>query len=364
MFADNVIYNPQTVSVKVDLEPGINNFNSLSTLSGIRHLSGLPSWVMETAASLPNHTRQVNDILFEGLWRGIWPRRGWPSFPDYVDALAAEDPLVLRNRTLSWGLPEADTEEVPAERLALLTDVEAFLDYLRGYFANKGHEEHLLDMDLYREVHALLNDPPGMQRLIVDHMRMMWETVLEPEWRRVLPELSQTVAAHAERDYQGLTPLEVVRQITGRDMSGAGWTEWGTTLVFIPSAHQGPYLSRYDSPDGRTNWVIFGARPPQDVTAGTRVPTRSELTMRLAPLSDDTSLQVLELLKRHGELGAQDIIKMLGLSQPKASRHLRQLSATGYVTERRYEGASKLYRLNLDQFEDTIQGLRRFIEQP
>jgi DNA-binding transcriptional ArsR family regulator len=363
MFTDNIIYNPQTVSVQVALEPAINNFNSLSTLSSIRHLSGLPTWVMETASDLPNRTRQVNDLLFEGLWKAIWPQRSWPSFTDYIDALEAEDPIVLRNRSLAWDLPGADPEQSLAERLALLDDAEAFLDYLRNYFAAKKYDEHALDMDLYREVHALLNDPVGMQRLVVDHMRLMWKTVLEPEWRRVLPELTQTVAAHSERDYKGLTPLEVIRQVTGRDMSGAGWTDWGTTLIFVPSAHQGPYLSRYDSPDGRTNWIIFGARPPQDFTTGARVPTRTELTMRFAPLSDDTSLQIVELLKRHGELGAQEIIKLLGLSQPKASRHLRQLSATGYVAERRYDGAAKLYRLNVDQFEDTIQGLRRFLEQ-
>lgn len=364
MFTDSVIFNPQTASVQVALEPAINNFNSLSTLSSIRYLSGLPSWVMETATSLPNRARQVNDILFEALWKGIWPGRSWPSFPDYIDALAAEDPEALRNRALLWGLPEMEPERVPSERLALLQDVEAFFHYLRAYHANKKHEEHQLDLDLYREVHALLNDPPGMQRLVVEHLRLMWDTVLEPEWQRNLPELTQIVAAHGERDYLGLTPLEVIRQITGRDMSGAGWTDWGTNLVFIPSPHQGPYLSRFDSADGRTNWIIFGARPPLDFTSGARVPTRAELTMRFAPLSDDTSLQILELLKRNDELGAQEIIKLLGLSQPKASRHLRQLSATGYVTERRYEGASKLYRLNLDQFEDTMQGLRRFLEQP
>ncbi|MDQ3929978.1 MAG: metalloregulator ArsR/SmtB family transcription factor [Chloroflexota bacterium] len=363
MFTDNVIYNPQTVSVQVALEPAINNFNSLSTLSSIRHLSGLPSWVAETASDLPYRTRHVNDILFEGLWKGIWPRKSWPSFTDYIDALAAEDPIGIRNRAFSWDLHGVDPEQLPAERLALLNDVEAFLEYLRNYFASKKYDEHIVDFDLYREVHALLNDPVGLQRLVVDHLRLMWETVLEPEWRRVLPELTQTVAAHSERDYQGLTPLEVIKQVTGRDMSGAGWTDWGSTLVFVPSAHQGPYLSRYDSEDGRTNWVIFGARPPQDFGIGSRVPTRAELTMRFAPLSDDTSLQILELLKRHGELGAQEIIKLMGLSQPKASRHLRQLSATGYVTERRYDGAAKLYRLNLDQVEDTLQGLRRFLEQ-
>ena len=362
MFTDNVIYNPQTVSVQVSLEPAINNFNSLGTLSSIKHLSGLPSWVIETATSLPNHAREVNDLLFEGLWLGIWPRRSWPSFPDYIEALAAEDPIVLRNRALMWGLPDTKAERVPAERLALLADVNAFLDYLRQYFASKKYEDHALDVELYSQVHALLNDPPGMQQLVVSHMRAMWDTVLEPEWQRVLPELTQVVAANAERDYQGLSPLEAIRQITGRDMSGAGWTDWGANLVFIPSAHQGPYLSRYDSPDGKTNWIVFGARPPQDFISGSRVPTRAELAMRFAPLSDDTSLQIIELLKRNDELGAQEIIKMLGLSQPKASRHLRQLSATGYVTERRYEGASKLYRLNLDQFEDTMQGLRRFLE--
>ena len=364
MFTNDVIFTPQTVSVRVALEPAINNFNSVSTLSSIRHLSGLPSWVVETAASLPNRVRQVNDILFDGLWKGIYPRRSWPSFPDYIAALAAEDPLALRDRAIVWGHGEEDEEALRAERMGLLADVEAFLDYLREYHKAKKYEDHTLDYDLYREVHALLNDPQGMQKLIVDHLTLMWETVLEPEWSDILPDLTAIVQEYSERDYRGLTALEAIKQITGRDMSSAGWTDWAPNLVFVPSAHQGPYLSRFDSEDGQTGWVIFGARPPQDFISGSRVPTRAELAMRFTPLSDDTSLHILEMLRRKEESGAQEIIKMLGLSQPKASRHLRSLVASGYITERRYDGAAKLYRLNMDQFEDTIQGLRRFLEQP
>ena len=43
----------------------------------------------------------------------------------------------------------------------------------------------------------------------------------------------------------------------------------------------------------------------------------------------------------------------LDLSQSAASRHLKQLSATGYLLERRFSGA-KCYKLNPQRIRDTF----------
>jgi DNA-binding MarR family transcriptional regulator len=51
----------------------------------------------------------------------------------------------------------------------------------------------------------------------------------------------------------------------------------------------------------------------------------------------------------------------LDLSQSTASRHLRQLSVTGYLTERRNEGA-KVYRLNQDRINDTVDAIKGFVK--
>jgi ArsR family transcriptional regulator len=82
----------------------------------------------------------------------------------------------------------------------------------------------------------------------------------------------------------------------------------------------------------------------------------------LSALGDDTRLTILELLTHHNELCAQDIMNMLDLSQSSASRHLRQLTATGYLIERRREIA-KCYSLNDERVEDTLRALKQFLRK-
>ena len=83
--------------------------------------------------------------------------------------------------------------------------------------------------------------------------------------------------------------------------------------------------------------------------------------MRLNAMADDTRLHILELMAKEGELGAKEIIARLDLSQSSASRHLRQLSATGYLIERRHEGA-KVYRLNRDRIKNIARSIERFVD--
>jgi DNA-binding transcriptional ArsR family regulator len=62
------------------------------------------------------------------------------------------------------------------------------------------------------------------------------------------------------------------------------------------------------------------------------------------------------------ELCAQDIMARLDVSQSAASRHLRQLSATGYLTERRRAG-EKCYSLNRGRVSNTFHALEQFLGQ-
>ncbi|MCZ7544078.1 MAG: metalloregulator ArsR/SmtB family transcription factor [Anaerolineae bacterium] len=88
--------------------------------------------------------------------------------------------------------------------------------------------------------------------------------------------------------------------------------------------------------------------------------SRSDLLVRISALADDTRLRILRLLGDAQELRAQEIMDRLDLSQSAASRHLRQLSATGFVRERREDGA-KCYSLNRERVEDTCQALKQFL---
>ena len=129
-------------------------------------------------------------------------------------------------------------------------------------------------------------------------------------------------------------------------------------VVMVPSAHIGPYLGKHSH--GETMWILFGAHLPQGARVASSALTRSELHVRLAALDDDTRLRILELLAKHGGLCAQDVITLLDLSQPAASRHLKQLSATGYVSERRRDG-NKCYTLNKSRVQESLQLVDRFL---
>jgi ArsR family transcriptional regulator len=79
---------------------------------------------------------------------------------------------------------------------------------------------------------------------------------------------------------------------------------------------------------------------------------------RLRALGDDTRLAIVRLLKGHGELGTREIIEELNLSRSAASRHLRQLYASGIVDLRVGEdGIRKHYRLS----EGLAQDMRSMI---
>jgi len=63
-------------------------------------------------------------------------------------------------------------------------------------------------------------------------------------------------------------------------------------------------------------------------------------------LADETRLKMLWLLMGQKELCVCDIMGVLGITQSKASRHLRYLYYLGWVTDRR-EGVWMNYRLSV-----------------
>jgi len=63
-------------------------------------------------------------------------------------------------------------------------------------------------------------------------------------------------------------------------------------------------------------------------------------------LADETRLQILGLLMDEEELCVCDIMRVLGITQSKASRHLRYLYNLGLVSDRR-DGVWMYYRLAL-----------------
>jgi len=81
----------------------------------------------------------------------------------------------------------------------------------------------------------------------------------------------------------------------------------------------------------------------------------NELADTFKALSDETRLQIVTLLLERDELCVCDFVGALGLTQSKASRHLRYLYHAGLVEDRR-EGLWMHYRIspNLSAEQTTV----------
>ncbi len=90
----------------------------------------------------------------------------------------------------------------------------------------------------------------------------------------------------------------------------------------------------------------------------TTAPDLSRLTRQFRALSDETRLQIIDLL-RGGERCVCDLTAALDVGQSLLSFHLRALKDAGLVTDRR-EGRWAYYALNPEAFaqlEEFVGGL-------
>ena len=83
-------------------------------------------------------------------------------------------------------------------------------------------------------------------------------------------------------------------------------------------------------------------------------------------LSDETRLTMVNMLLRHGELCVCDFVETLGITQSKASRHLRYLLNAGLLVDRR-AGLWSYYRIVSDpdmQPNEILQAVTPLLREP
>ena len=350
-----LILTPEKTQIRVAIEPAVNALGSLTFLNRVDDYSGLDPWVMKTAASMDEELLQANLVVMQGLFYAWTPDRSWPSFMSYVDHLEATDPLVLRDRILDTyiELPCKKENEIdvdPISKDELLSDLAMFIAYLRSKFG----DEHV-DETIEEEAYRLLLKPKKMRSYIVSHFRTMWTEVLEAEWERTYPLIDESASAFQKVDLSQMTKKEAVRFITGHTDDKVGWLiEQSKKLIFVPTTHSGPYSLHFISED--IIWILFSARFPEGLPRSASVLSRSELLVRLTALADETRLSILALTSEREQICSQELIDILQMSQSSISRHLRQLSASGFLRERRTE-AGKCYTLNPERLKDTLRAL-------
>jgi DNA-binding transcriptional ArsR family regulator len=348
------ILAPETTRFRVLAEPAVNALQSLMMLARAGHHSGFSTWVTETASTMPQELVKRNDVILYGLHYTLMPERSFESFPAYVDHLERSDPIMLRDKCINAYLslpcmPQDDTSSIEQ----VLESEDGFLDFLRRRF-----DEELVIDAIEREAYQLLTHPKKMRGVIVEHFRFMWDQYLQQEWSHVLPLVNESVEAFAQVDLEGLSDEEAMEFITGqKHEKSMRWLEGIDTFIFVPSAHAGPYVLPLHAKN--IAWITFGVRQPEGQEKGISDLSRMELLVWLSALSDDTRLHILGLLREQGELCAQEIIDQLELSQSSCSRHLRQLTASGYLRERRTE-AGKCYSLNPERLLATARAVESY----
>ena len=350
-----LILNPAKTGVQVAIEPAVNALGSLLFLSRVKTFSGLDPWIVKTAESLNRELLQVNQVVMQGLFYAWTPERSWHSFISYVDHLEASDPLALRDRILETYLDlpcrkEKETEIASLSKDELLSDFDTFIAYLQSKFG-EDHVDEVIEKEAYR----LLLYPEKMQSYIVSHFRTMWTEVLENEWERVYPLIEESAHAFQQVNIDQMSEQDAVRFITGHTDDKLDWLiEQTKRLVFIPTTHSGPYSLPFISED--TVWILFSVRLPEGLPRSTSVLSRSELLVRLTALADETRLSILAITSEREQICSQELIDILGMSQSSVSRHLRQLSASGFLRERRTE-AGKCFTINSERLKDTLHAL-------
>ena len=338
------------------VEPAHNALCSLCLLN--QDLGGLHEWVGRTAAALPARRLELNEEACEAA--AFLHAGPWPDFAAWVEDFTGRDPQSLARSYAERLLLKARMflgagADIPGVQ-DLFDNRDVFLDLSRRICEGMGCKAQESD---FERSYRRLQDPAGLQRRAASHFRLMWREHLAAEWRRVEPMIRDSVAAFESLDFRGKSPEDKLLQIIDRDRVPDPWAPWLSSVqevVFIPSAHIGPYLLMIGN-DEHTAHIVGGARIPQGATAGAPTLGRSELLMRLNALSDETRLRILELVARRGEMTAQSVIDSLGMSQSSASRHLSQLAATGYLSARVAEG-TKRFSLHADRLDDTFRALK------
>ena len=345
---------PKTIDIS--LLPTLNIFSSMLLLAKDEDEPGIHNWIAKTRASMTKKELDNHILAVIGFHFALLPEDGQITFPAYLNQLEKMEATALRDKMLNAYANLWQDEPSDVDWDEVLTSPEGYIGFLRTRFS----DEHV-DVKVEKQAYELVIDPPAMKEFLVLHMNWVWDEYFASEWRRVEPMLRESVRSFKNTDLVNMSRMEAATFVTGQDLSNAKWCskiDVVDSVVFIPNAHIGPYVHAkvFDN----VMQVVFGARQPEGT--GERIPEldRTEIVSRLSALADDTRLHILQLAAERGEIRVQDVLEVINLSQPSVSRYLTQLTAAGYLQERR-ENAAKVYILNHDRIDKTLKAVNAFL---
>ena len=352
----------RTESSLVMIEPALNAFGSMVLISRAADEPGIHEWVTKTRAQMSGEELFRHKLVTIGFHYSILPQAAGISFEAYLENLEATPPSEFRDRLLKAYSEICLTNESQNEQDKsvdwdeVLSSAKNYVDFLRYRFG-----EELTDEEMETRAYQYVIDPAALKQLVTGHIRWFWRNYLQAEWTRVRPMLEETARAFNQLDVSNMTRAELVSFVTGKEISESKWGgefEKSKELIFIPNAHIGPYMRATKVEDNF--YIYFGARLPEGTL--TRIPEldRAEIVARLSALADNTRLHILQMIAEKRQMRSQEIMEATNLSQPSVSRYLSQLTATGYLQERRESGA-KIYILNTERIEKTLKAVSAFL---
>ena len=352
----------RTESSLVMIEPALNAFGSMVLISRAADEPGIHEWVTRTRAQMSSEELFRHKLVTIGFHYSILPQTAGITFEGYLENLDATPPSEFRDRLLKAYSEICLTDESQNEQDKsvdwdeVLSSAKNYVDFLRYRFG-----EELTDEEMETRAYQYVIDPAALKQLVTGHIRWFWRNYLQAEWTRVRPMLEETARAFNQLDLNEMTRAELVSFVTGKEISESKWNgefENSKELIFIPNAHIGPYMRA--TKIGDNFYIYFGAHLPEGTL--TRIPEldRAEIVARLSALADDTRLHILQMIAEKGQMRSQEIMEATNLSQPSVSRYLSQLTATGYLQERR-ESGSKVYILNTERIEKTLKAVSAFL---
>jgi DNA-binding transcriptional ArsR family regulator len=325
-------------------------------------MSGFASWVTDTYQSLSPTERETLQLVCWNIPDRVAFDYWDVTFDEFMTAMRSIKPEEFRRDATAWIAHHG--ENAPNLEL-FLNDRATYMAFIQSLYAEKPEKTSLFNEDLHNRNFSMLQTPDELQQLVLGTIETMWERFLKHEWKRTEHMLRESAAAFEALRYDMMSVKDIVELVTNRDLSSKDLFEDDMNraqhLVFVPSPHLGPYVSWLREMTGAYDLIFYGARLPKNTPIRSSELNRAELLVRLNALADETRLRMLEMLTREEEICAQDFITILDLSQSSASRHLRQLTASGYITERRRDVA-KCYSLNRERIRDTMKALSQFAE--
>lgn len=330
--------------------PVLESVLSLSVLAQPNHHPLHEGWAEDVRARLPAPMKRgLADFRFrhmDYIPPALVPREDGviPSFEAELARIRAlpleqQSVPVLRNLTgappRTWHhLDEAETRAALLERAAELGSPTV------------------------KMVRLGLDRPAELVGLFLEFLEVYWEQFFREEWEARLPELEGAMAAARGRVSEGglSTMLETLKPTVNVDYARHEFSvrrdheerielDRGTPVLLVPSGFLWPHIGLVDdAPDAFA--ILYPARLGQPLAEGNE---DVDLVALLRALGDRTRLQTLRLIGERPR-STQELAKLIGLSEPAMSRHLRQLASAG-VLERTRRGPFLLYTIARGRLE-------------